>query len=329
MNWDYPVFLFIIMITPLIAVLLFYRERRKRLYAEGKIKTGNLIVMSWKRLIVKRIIFIAALIFILLSMAGPRWGRVWQKIISPAKDVIFVIDTSVSMQAKDIEPSRMEAARDKVRFIVENMAGVRAGIVFFAGTAFLQCPVTFDKQALKIFLNEAWDNLVPLPGSNINEALMMARDSFPASKEISQKYIILITDGEELQGSAAKAAGELKDAGVRVLSYGLGTEEGSPIPVYSKGQLKGYKEDKKGDTVLSSLNAPLLRELARETGGAYINYSRTVSDADRIMEIIQKGAEEMQKENIAVNREYRYQYPLLIALILLLIEFIISERRKR
>lgn len=329
MRWEYPVFLFVLLLLPLIAVFILIVERRRRLYLRNRVRPEGLILISYTRLVLKRILLMLACVFLLVALAGPRWGRVWQKIIKPGKDLIFVIDTSVSMFARDLKPSRMEVARDKIKLIVESMKGVRAGLIFFAGTAFTQCPVTFDKGALKLFLSEAWDNLIPLPGSNIEEALKLSIDSFPPAKELSERYVVLITDGEELQGNAVKVIDELRKARIKVVSFGLATTEGGPIPLYSNGRLTGYKKDKQGNTVLTRLNAGMLNELAEKTGGVFLRAGKDASDIGKILEIIEKGASRKMEDDVSLGREYRYQYPLFAALLLLLIEFIISERKKK
>ncbi|MBN2407460.1 MAG: VWA domain-containing protein [Elusimicrobia bacterium] len=327
MTWDRPAYLFILLFIPVLAVLLLLRGRRRRLYLERSVRPAGLIMISWRKTAVKNLLLAAALVFLLAALAGPRWGRVWQEIKKPGKDAVFLIDTSVSMQAADIKPSRMEKAKDKMRFMVENMKGVRAGLVFFAGTAFLQCPVTFDKNALRMFLNEAWDKLIPLPGSNIEEALQTADGAFPPGSG-SARYIVLLTDGEELQGNALKAAEELKKNNTKIIALGIARKDGAPIPVYSNNSLSGYKKDSKGNTVLSRLNRELLEKLASITGGYYAECSNDISDAAKILDIIQKGPENKKEDRLAMKMEHRYQYPLFIAVLFLMLELIVSERKE-
>jgi len=328
MIWQHKIFLTALIFIPLLFVLFLFTERRKSLYLRRKVRPEGLLAVSDRKITVKRILFIFAAAFLVLALSGPRWGRKWQEVKKPGIDVIMVIDTSASMQAGDIMPSRMSAAKDKVKFLVSNIKNARMGLVFFAGTSFLQCPVTFDRQALNLFLNEAWNNLIPLPGSNIEKALKLAEDSFPPSAGISDKYIVLVTDGEELQGDAQKAVEELEKAGIKVISLGIGTEEGAPIPVYSNGSLQGYKKNASGETVMSCLDPSLLKIIAEKTGGVCVSYTDDMSDVSRVIDIIEKGKQQEKSDKVRIDTEYRYQYPLLAALILLFAEFIISERKR-
>lgn len=326
MSWENINFLYLLILIPVIGLGILYRQRKRILKYRRLIKADNVINLSTRKVILKRILFILALVFLLFSAAGPRWGNRWEKIKKPGVDVILLIDTSVSMNARDIEPTRLSAARDKIKFMVYDLKAVRMGLVFFAGTAFMQCPVTFDMDAVKIFLKEAWDNLIPLPGSNIEKALKLAADSFPASETLSKKYIVLITDGEELQGNYRNALKTLKKKNIKVITYGVGTAKGGPIPIQGNGNLKGYKKGPDGNTVVTSLNKDLLEEIAGETGGEFIKYSETTSDITELNRVLKTKADEKTEEDVMKSSEIRYQYPLLVAFLLLLIEFIVSER---
>jgi Ca-activated chloride channel family protein len=329
MTWDRPIYLILLIFTPLMAFIILFAERRRRIALEKVIRADKVINISSRRYVLKILLLTLGTVFLLTALAGPRFGNVWQKLKGTSKDVVLLIDNSVSMLAGDIQPSRMEAAKEKVRFIIENTDSVRFGLAFFAGTAFVHCPVTFDKQALKLFLDEAWDNLIPLPGSNIEKALKVAADAFPPAKEMPYRYILLVTDGEELQGDATKISDELKKQNLKVVSLGLGTEEGEPIPVYQNGALSGYKKDKKGETVISKLNESKLKEISKQTGGLYVKGLNSISDAGRIIDFITKSGAYKMEEQVALGSEHRYQIPLFLAIIIFLFEFIISGRMRK
>ncbi|MFC2048757.1 VWA domain-containing protein [Elusimicrobiota bacterium] len=329
MSWDRPLYIIIVFFLPLFVLLLLLRERKRKLTLMSSIKEDSLVRISWKMNIFKRLLLSSAVLFLLLTLAGPKWGRVWQKISKPGRDVIFVVDTSISMQSEDIKPTRMSAAKEKIKYIIENISGFRVGIVFFAGTAFLNCPVTFDKNAVKLFLNEAWDNLIPLPGSNIEQALKLASESFPSSKKIARRYVVLITDGEELQGDVNNITQELDSKGISVISFGIGEEEGSPLPIYENSRLVGYKKNSKGEIILSKLNKEMLKKISDDTDGVYIKYRKDITDISRIIDVIQKGKTQKQEDSVIAGKELRYQLFLLIAILLLMLEMVLSERVKQ
>ena len=327
MTWDYPLFTFFTLLLPLFGLFMFYRERRKQLRVRELIRADNLIRVSFRKVVVKRILFIMALFFMFLALASPRWGRLWQEVKKEGKSVIFVIDTSLSMLAEDMTPNRLAKAKEKVSFIIENLPGDKVGIVFFAGAAFLQSPVTFDREAVRLYFNEAWESLIPLPGSNIEEALRLSLKSFPDKG--AENVVVLITDGEELQGQAEAAAAELRKENIGVAVIGMGKKAGAPVPVYRGGKLEDYKRDKKGETVISRLDEKLLSAIASETGGVYAEGEDGFSDCSRVISFLEKrGGDKTAKEKAFLNQEHRYQLPLSIALLFLVLEFMTNERKK-
>ncbi|MEA3506644.1 MAG: VWA domain-containing protein [Elusimicrobiota bacterium] len=328
MSWDAPFILILLILLPLAAVAVTFRERNRYLNIRKVIRPEGIFLLSLRRVIIKRILFLLAAGFILVALAGPRWGRKWQKIEKPGRDVVFLIDTSASMLAEDIEPDRLSAAKRKVTFMTENIKAARIGLVFFAGTAFVQCPVTFDIRAVKLFLKEAWDKLIPLPGSDFEKALETAAGAFPGSRRAAGGTIVFVTDGESLQGDAENALKKLKEMNIKVAVLVISTHAGAPIPVYGKdGSLKGYKKDSAGNTVISKPDEKLLRKIVSETGGIYLNAGGGFSDAVKIVSFIDE-SEKFRREDkaMASSEEQRYQYPLFIAIILIIIEFIIGTR---
>ncbi|MFH1414826.1 MAG: VWA domain-containing protein [Elusimicrobiota bacterium] len=329
MKWDNPFFLYSLLAVPLLMVLLLLFERSRRIYLENKIKPAGLLLMSFGMMRFKRILFISGMVFLLLAAASPRWGKNMQKIKKISKDIIFLVDTSKSMLAEDINPSRMELSKRKMIFMVENMIGTRCGIIFFAGKAFMQCPVTFDLDALGFLANEAWNNMVPLPGTNIESAVRLALKSFPSSGKVSERYIILLTDGEELQGQAESVLDILKESGTRVIALGIGTGAGAPIPIKNKDGVKNYKKDREGNTVMTRLGSDILRKLADSSGGMYLDSTGNASDVNLILEFLKKESTTEGDERMIAQLEHRFQYPLAMALFLFVFEFILSERRKK
>jgi len=325
MRWDNKFILYFLIFLPFIALFIFYFDRKRNLIINKFISVEEIINLSFRKRILKNIIYILGVFFLLISLASPRWGKVWQKQIIKTKQVLFIIDTSKSMMVEDLKPSRIELAKQKVKFLIENL-NASAGIVFFAGTSFLSCPITFDKEATKMFLNENWENMIGLPGSNIEDAI---KTSISSINELGGKtYFILITDGEELQGNYQKEISKLKEKNITLISYGFGTEEGGPIPEYSNGNLKDYKKDQKGNVVISKLNIKLLLDLSEKTDGIFVKATEDFSDCARIINFIEKGKEGKMKEKRSFTLEVRYQYFLLIAIILFMLEFMIIERKK-
>jgi Ca-activated chloride channel family protein len=281
--------------------------------------------ISFKRQSVKACLIILAVLFLILSLTEPKWGFHWEELKRKGVDIIVAIDVSKSMLAQDIKPNRLERAKRKIYDLIDILEGDRIGLVIFAGTSFLQCPLTLDYKACMIFLDSISVDLIPIGGTAIGDAINTCVKGLDASPEES-KAIILITDGEDTTGDPIKAAKQAKEKGVKVFPLGIGKPEGAPVPDMEKG---GFKKDSKGDLVLSRLGEDALNNIAIETGGIYV---RSVTGDIDLKEIYLKNIKKMEQKELKSTRkkhwEERFQWPLGIAILFLLFEAFIRERKK-
>ncbi|MBI4530836.1 MAG: VWA domain-containing protein, partial [Candidatus Latescibacteria bacterium] len=268
------------------------------------------------------------LAFIILSMTRPQLGTILEMTTRRGIDLIFVIDTSVSMLAEDIKPNRLERAKFAVAEMIDALEGDRVGIVGFAGAAFVQCPLTLDYGAAKMHIDALDVGSVPAQGTAIGEAIKVAHRAFTV-KERQSKVIVLLTDGEDHEGNPVEAAREAADDGVRVDIIGIGTPDGELIPVRNEDGSIDYKRDEDGRVVKTVLHEAALSEVAETGKGRYYRLTSGGGEIKDILTTISK----MEKGEIGSRRmtryEERFQYPLFVALLLLAGEILISERRKR
>nr|MBC8282908.1 VWA domain-containing protein [Nitrospinota bacterium] len=207
------------------------------------------------------------LLFLLLALTRPQWGYQWEDIQQEGVDIIIALDVSRSMLAEDIKPNRLERAKRKISDLLNMMKGDRVGLVAFAGTSFVQCPLTLDYSAARIFLNAIDTDLIPIQGTALGDALRKSIKAF-RTEEKKSKAIILITDGEDQTGQALEAAKEAKEAGVKVFTIGIGKEIGAPLP--NPNQAGGFLKNDKGEVILTKLDETTLQQISLQTGGSYV-----------------------------------------------------------
>ena len=309
------------------ACLFFLASFRKRseLKRFGELALVEKMVRSFsasKRLW-KRILVLVALACVVLALAQPHLRKKETLVERKGVDIMIAVDVSNSMLAKDITPSRLEKAKLELAGLIDKLKGNRMGIVAFAGEAIIQCPLTLDRNAVKLFLSTASPDLVEFQGTDIGRAIAAATLAFQQDEKDS-KALIILTDGEDHNKDSMPSVKRAKDAGIRIFTIGIGTPDGSTLPE-TTGQ--GYKKDPKGEVVLSRLNEPFLKRVAQETGGVYYRSSRGEVEADHLAHAIGLMTQKGFKSDWAVEYEENYQFFLALAILLLMTEMAISERK--
>ena len=327
-DLSYLLFLWVI---PVIILFYIYAFRKKdkyiKLFSEKDLFCQLTPDVSRRRQVFKAFLLILAVLFCILSLTRPKWGFHWEEVKRKGVDIIVCVDVSTSMLAEDIKPNRLERAKRKIHDLINLLQGDRIGLVAFAGTSFVQCPLTLDYGACQIFLDYLDTNLIPIQGTAIGDAIRTAIQAFP-KRERKSKAIILITDGEDHEGDPLAAAKEAKKEGIKIFAIGIGKEGGAPVPDPSgKG---GFKKDKNGELIFSKLDETTLQKIALETGGTYVRSVTGDLDLEKIyVEDIKKKIEQKELESTRRKRwEERFQWPLFLAILFLLWEAFFSETRR-
>ena len=322
--------LFFIWAVPMLFIVIFYGTRRRHEIMRRFSSAHGLSVIApdtvGGRRWIKGSLLLGTVLFTAVALAGPKYGYRWQEIRQQGVDIIIALDCSRSMTAADIQPTRLERAKREVFDLLAMLKGDRVGLVAFAGTAFLQCPLTLDYDAFNLFLNTLSPDYLPVGGTDITGALATALDSFD-EKSTSDKAVILITDGENTgNGDPVKAAETLKEKKIKLFCIGVGGSDGVPIPEPAGG----FKKDRTGQIVLSRLDENTLKKMAVITGGTYVRSVAGDMDLDAIYtdEIRRK----MEAETLSSGRkqvwEDRFQWPLALALLCLVAELMLPVARK-
>ena len=244
-------------------------------------------------------------------------------------DILILLDTSISMDATDVKPSRMEKAKYELGRLINSLNGDRVGLIAFAGSAHLHCPLTEDYSALRLFLNMIDTDLIYNKGTDLAEAIELAIKNIK-DDESKFKVLLLVSDGEDHQGIAIDFARKAKESGVIIHTLGVGTLGGAPIPILDDlGNRIDFKKNNKGQVVTSTLNELVLREISDITNGLYIRMENEANAISPILDKIKDMEKKEIKSHVFSQYEDRYQIFLLIGLLFFILEFFISTRSKK
>jgi Ca-activated chloride channel family protein len=325
--------LYLLWLLPFVAILLLAAIKRRRAMMEKFIDTRlmaeiakNLNPSRW---IWKSFLILGTFIFSILALARPQWGFEWREVKRQGVDMIVAVDTSKSMLTQDVKPNRLERTKLAIHDLISQLKGDRIGLVAFAGDAFMLCPLTVDYNGFLLSLKDLDVHSVPRGGTNIGGAIEEALKSFDQTPS-QFKVVIVVTDGDNLEGDPLSAAHKAKDKGVRIYTVGIGTPEGELIQIVNENGDKEFLKDENGNFIKSRLNEKLLTDIALTTDGAYVRATGAEFGLDTIYERNISKLEKREFENKMDKRYFeRFQFPLAIATVLLLFETCIGTRKRQ
>ena len=323
----------LLILLPLLLVFfwLIFRMKKKTMQRFGNLSLMEKLTLSFspRKQRWKTVLLLLGIFFLLFSLARPQLGTKLTLMKREGVDVVIALDCSLSMMAEDFKPNRLEKAKQEVKGLIDRMQGDRVGLVAFAGVAFVQCPLTIDYSAAEMILDIMDVNLIPQPGTAIGDAIRTSIKAFN-QKERKYKVLILLTDGEDHDSEPLKAAEEAAQEGIRIYTIGIGSTQGEPIPLRNeRGEISGYKKDEEGSVVVSQADETTLQKIALTTGGKYYHATSGEMELDKIYDDISKMEKKELEGKLMVQYEDRYQYFLFIAIVLLVGEFMLSDRRSK
>lgn len=312
--------------------LIWATGRRRRLlqqFAEEPLLKEIAAEYSPRRQTVKNVLLLFVFWLSIVALARPQWGFEWQEVKRQGLDIVVAIDTSKSMLTQDVKPNRLERTKLAVQDLVKKLEGDRIGLIAFAGEAFWMCPLTVDYSGFLLSLNDLDVHAIPRGGTNIAQAI---EEAFKAYEKAPGQYkaLIIVTDGDNLEGDPVAAAREAKEKGIKVFTVGIGTREGELIQIENEVGQKEFLKDARENFVKSRLNEKLLEDIALSGGGAYVRSSGAQFGLDLIYE---KELSKLERREIEAEMEKKYferfQIPLFFAILLLVVEACLTTRIKK
>jgi Ca-activated chloride channel homolog len=329
-RFAHPEYLNALYLLPLLAAAAWFLfSRRKKAvekFAQKELHEVLLPSYSSKKFWVKTVLILTVFALLIISAANPQVGTRLEEVKQTGIDVFILLDVSLSMKAEDIKPDRLEKAKYQISNLVNKLRGDRIGLIIFSGDAFVQFPLTTDYSAANLFLSAVDVASIPNPGTAISPAIELAVKSFDTLAS-TQKVIVIITDGEDHEGDVNESVEKAAEEGIKFYTIGLGSAAGVPIPVYENGRQTGFKTDRSGNVVLTRLNDNVLKQIASAGNGKYFHGSNYEDQLDMIYNDLSA----LEKTEYGVKKvtdyEDRFHYFLLPAILLLLIEFFMSEKK--
>lgn len=326
-RFENPLYLYFLIAIPLLALLFYYSEyrRRKRIkkYGDPALLKELMIDVSWLRPQIKIWLALLALASLIIAAARPQFGTKIDTTERSGIEAIIAMDVSNSMLANDVRPSRLEKSKMLVSNMVDEMTNDKIGLVVYAGQAFVQLPITNDYVSAKMFLEGIDPSMINMQGTDIAAAIDLAAKSFTQRKDVS-RAIFLITDGEDNEGGAVDAAKAAAKQGIHVYVLGVGSPEGAHVPIPGTTQ---YFIDEQGNPVVSRLSEDMCRQISRAGNGAYIYVDNSSSAQRELSKYVDKLAKAKLESQVYSEFDEQYQGFLILALVFLIADVCLLERK--
>ena len=329
---DEKKYLTLLFLIPILAIIflfnLYWKRKKQREFGELEMIKKLSPDQSTFKSTLKFVVIILVLAAIIIALVNPKIGTKTETVKREGIDVVFAVDVSKSMLCEDVAPNRLEKSKQIVSQIINQLAGDRIGIVAYAGSAFPVLPITTDYSVAKMFLQSMNTTIVSSQGTSLDEAIKLSATYFNDDKKTS-KLLILISDGEDHSEGASEAAEEANKLGLKIITIGVGTEKGGPIPLKDGGHIVSFKRDQNNVVVVTKLNQVALKAIAKNTKGGYVNGNST----KEVLEYVKNALENIEKTEFETQQfsdfNSQFQWFLGIALFLLCFDFLLLERKTK
>lgn len=332
MQFENIYFIYAFALIPVFLIMFIanrlWRKRTIKLYGDIAMVKKLIPEYSNTKKIWKFILFTIAFALLIIGLINPQIGTKLEDVKRKGADIMICLDVSNSMKAEDLLPNRLEKAKQAVSKLLDKLDGDRIGIIVFGGDAYVQLPITTDYAAAKLFLGSISTDMIPAQGTDIGKALNLAVESF-GKDEGKNKAIVIITDGENHEANAVAAAENAAEKGISIHTIGMGSENGAPIPVYRGSVQEGFKKDKEGNTIVTKLNEQALQEIAAAGNGIYVRATNSDAGLNNILSQLDKLEKKQFESKMFRDYEDRFQPFILAALLLLIIEAFLTERKSK
>jgi len=328
-EFRFPFILYIYI--PLFLVLLFwiYNSYKKPAFKKISIALRSRLFFntSMKRVKIKDRFLFLSLFFLIFAASGPQIGVRLAPLDRKGIDLVFAIDVSTSMNSEDVKPSRLEKAKFEISQMIQQLKGDRVAIIVFAGSSHMYLPLTIDYEAARLFLDQIDTNMIPTQGTALSMALETGLSAF-TEDDSKFKVLVLVTDGEDHEGKAIDLASKAAKRGMIIHTVGVGTQNGSLIPIIDKQGIRAYKRDSNGKLITSILNEKILNDIASSGNGTYVRFDNKPANFKNITKAIDSMEKRILKSQIFSEYEDRYQSFAIISFALMFIGIMIPTKTK-
>ena len=327
-----PIYFYFLAIIPIMIVIfllvLWWKKRTQRKFSNPELLEKLAPNTSTFKSALKLIMLMLGMAFLIISLVNPKMGSKLKTVKREGVDVVFALDVSKSMLAEDIAPNRLEKAKEIISKIIDKLGSDRVGVIIYAGNSYPLLPITTDHAAANMFLQNADPDMVSSQGTAINEALELAK-TYYNNDEQTNRFLIIISDGEDHQEETKQVAQNLSNEGVKIYTVGVGTEKGGPIPMRLNGNMIGYKKDNKGETVITKLTPEVLEGIADSGNGRYINGNVTENPVKQISEIIANAQKSEFETKQFSDYKDQFQWFLGIGILFLLLDVFLFDKKTK
>ncbi len=325
-------YLYLLLVIPILVVLFLYIQywKRKKQRAFGDLELLRKLSpeRSFFKPILKLTLVLLALACLIIGLVNPKMGTKIETVKREGIDIVFAVDVSKSMLAEDVAPNRLEKSKQLVSQLINQMGSDRIGIIAYSGSAFPVLPITTDYSVAKMFLQSMNPSMISAQGTSLDEAINMASTKFFDKNDKTNKLLILISDGEDHSENAEDAAEEAKKNGLKIITIGVGTEKGGPIPLKRNGIVESFQKDQNGETVVTKRNAEILAKIGKDSKG-YVDGNNTKT----VVDFVKNALDNIQKTEFkgmqAANFQSQFQWFLGFGFFLLLLDVFLTERKTK
>ena len=327
-----PIYFYLLAIIPIIIViflmLLWWKKRTQRKFSDAFLLERLAPNSSTFKSVLKLIMLLLGITFLIISLVNPKMGTKLKTVKREGVDVVFALDVSKSMLAEDIAPNRLEKSKQIISKIIDKLGSDRVGIIIYAGNAYPLLPITSDHAAANMFLQNANPDMVSSQGTDINGALELAK-TYYNNDEQTNRFLIIISDGEDHQEQTKQVAQNLANEGVKIYTVGVGLANGSPIPIRLNNAMIGYKKDRKGETVLTKRNAEVLQGIAAIANGQYIDGNITDTPVKQMAEVIANAEKNEFETKQFADYKDQFQWFLALGLLFLIVDIFLFDKKTK
>ncbi|NIJ43831.1 Ca-activated chloride channel family protein [Wenyingzhuangia heitensis] len=327
-----PIYFYALALLPFLLVVLLYKfwwqKRTQKAFANAGLLQKLAPDFSVYKATIKYVFLALAIASLVIALVNPKIGTKLETVKREGVDIVFALDVSKSMLSEDIAPNRLEKAKQIILKTIDQLGSDRIGIIIYAGNSYPLLPITTDHAAAKLFLKNATPDMVSSQGTAINEALSSAKNYYN-NQEQTNKYLVILSDGEDHEENTIEKAKELADEGIKVITIGVGTEKGGVIPDMINGYKKGLKKDKNGEVVITQRHAQVLQEIAESASGFYVDGNRTAMSVNKIIDVLSKAKKTEFETKQFSDYKSQFQWFIGLGVLWLLLDLFVFEKKTK